>query len=172
MDIIALSHCCPPCVQQLWVADPPGGWWPLLCHCNLQVRPSSFTELARVLWNSRFSGQSLLWPTLVHSPRRCCCLSDNLQRATGQCLRDIWPQQQQQRRGRLFSRSVTTERRFSRRAGCSRSPCRPLQPPPSVASRGWPGEHQHNSPLGALPPSREPCNGQSVTNKLTLVVNT
>ena len=43
-----------------------------------------------------------------------CCLSDNLQRATGQCLRDIWPQQQQrQRTGRLFSRSVTTERRFN-----------------------------------------------------------
>ena len=88
--------------------------WPLLCHGNLQVRPSSFTELARVLWNSRFSGQSLLWPTLVHSPPRCCCLSDNLQRATGQCLRDIWPQQQRrQRTGRLFSRSVTTERRFN-----------------------------------------------------------
>ena len=49
------------------------------------------------------------------------CLSDNLQRATGQCLRDIWSQQQQQRHGRLFSRSVTTERRW-RRAACSRSP--------------------------------------------------
>ena len=48
-------------------------------------------------------------------------LSDNLQRATGQCLRDIWSQQQQQRHGRLFSRSVTTERRW-RRAACSRSP--------------------------------------------------
>ena len=109
------------------------------------------------------------FPVNLCSGRHWCthhcapCLSDNLHRATGQCLRDIWPQQQRQRStGRLFSRSVTTERRFrwSLRAACSRSPSR-LQP--SVASRGWPGEHQHQSPLGA--PPCEPCNGQSVTNK-------
>ena len=160
MDIVPLFHCCPPCVQQLWVADPPGG------HCfgsNLQVRPSSFTEQACVC--SGIPG----FPVNLCSGRHWCthhcapCLSDNLHRATGQCLRDIWPQQQRQRStGRLFSRSVTTERRFrwSLRAACSRSPSR-LQP--SVASRGWPGEHQHQSPLGA--PPCEPCNGQSVTNK-------
>ena len=70
----------------------------------------------------------------------CCthhsCLSDNLQRATGQCLRDIWPQQQQRRTGRLFSRSVTaTERRFRwslRSAACSRSP---LLPAPTICRK-------------------------------------
>ena len=85
----------------------------------------------------------------LHSPRRCC-LSDNLQRATGQCLRDIWPQQQQrQRTGRLFSRSVTTERRFNFEARRVLALTVRSHQPPSVASRGWPGEH-HTS-LVSLP---------------------
>ena len=99
-DKIALFHCCPARVPQVWVVSGLG--------TNLQIR-------------LQFDGAGLHGipgQSLSHHHR---CLSDNLQRATGQCLRDIWSQQQQQRHGRLFSRSVTTERRW-RRAACSRSP--------------------------------------------------
>ena len=131
------GHFCPfPPLLSTLRARALGGrptCWPLLCYQFASQALQFYGAGSRALEFPVFRSIS------AAGRHRCThhsCLSDNLQRATGQCLRDIWPQQQQRRTGRLFSRSVTaTERRFRwslRSAACSRSP---LLPAPTICRK-------------------------------------